>query len=90
MEIYKAPQLKYFTAVWCVPCKTFGPIVEEVTNRLEVSIDKIDIDKRFSEVPDDVRSVPTVIAYRENKEVDRIVGSRSAQDFEGWVRSTGV
>ena len=36
----------YFTAPWCQPCKTLGPIMAEVT---AVPVQKIDVDKSVEE-----------------------------------------
>lgn len=81
-------ELKYFTASWCAPCKTFGPIVESVTKTFGLDIIKIDIEKNPEQVPEDVKSVPTIIKYKDGEEISRIIGGRNAVDFSSWVLSS--
>lgn len=37
--------LLYFSAPWCKPCVTFGPIVDTVTGDLAIPLKKINIDE---------------------------------------------
>jgi len=72
------PVVVNFSAVWCMPCKAMGPMVDKVSTELEsvVKVVKIDVDdspntaKSFS-----IRGVPTFIFFKEGKEVDRWVGA---------------
>ena len=67
--------MKYFSATWCGPCKSFKPVINEIANE-GYSVQFIDIDQspnmatQFS-----VMSVPTVIIEENGIEVDRFVGS---------------
>ena len=67
--------IKYFSATWCGPCRTFKPVMNEIANE-GYSVQVIDIDQspnmatQFS-----VMSVPTVIIEENGIEVDRFVGS---------------
>ena len=67
--------LKYFSATWCGPCKSFKPVMNEIASE-GYSVQFIDIDQspnmatQFS-----VMSVPTVIIEENGIEVDRFVGS---------------
>lgn len=68
-------QLAYFTAPWCVPCRSFGPIMEQVT---ALPVLKVDVDTD----PDlaaqyQVFSVPTVILIDGPKEIARFSGARA-------------
>ena len=68
-----------FFATWCGPCKMLSPVLEQVNEEIgsEVKITKLDIDnsmdlaKKFG-----VMSVPTMILFKDGKEVERIVGLR--------------
>ena len=54
-------QIKYFSAVWCGPCKTFKPIMTEIANEGH-SVEFIDIDQSQNlALKYNVRSVPTVL-----------------------------
>jgi thioredoxin 1 len=67
--------IKYFSATWCGPCKSFKPVMNEIASE-GYSVQFIDIDQspnmatQFS-----VMSVPTVIIEENGIEVDRFVGS---------------
>ena len=67
--------MKYFSATWCGPCKSFKPVMNEIASE-GYSVQFIDIDQspnmatQFS-----VMSVPTVIIEENGIEVDRFVGS---------------
>ena len=66
-----------FTATWCGPCKALAPILESVAQEYvgKVQVAKLDIDDspetplRFN-----IRGVPTVILFKDGKEVGRSVG----------------
>lgn len=61
-----------FHATWCGPCKTLAPILQEVKNEMkeELSLIKIDIDKNQAAASKfQVRSVPTMIAFKNGKQV---------------------
>ena len=65
-----------FFAEWCGPCKMLTPVLEEVAKELpSVTILKLDIDA--SPRPAEqygVSSIPTLILFKDGKEVERSVG----------------
>ena len=71
--------MKYFSATWCGPCKTFKPIMNEIAGE-GYSVQIIDIDQQQDlAAKHNVRSVPTTIIEENGMEVDRIIGSVSKQ-----------
>lgn len=82
----KKPTLVDFFATWCGPCKVQGPILEQVKNKLgdKVNILKIDVDKNqeLSAVYN-VRSVPTLILFKDGEAVWRAAGVHQADFLEG-------
>jgi thioredoxin 1 len=68
-----------FWAEWCGPCRILGPTIEELETDFK---DKAFIGKiNISENPESpskygVRSIPTVIIYKNGEEVERVVGLR--------------
>jgi|TARA_R110000744_G_scaffold113042_1_gene211878 thioredoxin 1 len=71
--------MKYFSATWCGPCKTFKPIMNEIVGEGH-SVQFIDIDQSQDLAAKyGVRSVPTTVIEENGIEVDRIVGSVSKQ-----------
>lgn len=71
------PVLVDFHATWCGPCKTLAPILKEVKSALgdSISIIKIDVDKNAElSTKFQVRGVPTMIIFKEGKQVWRESG----------------
>ena len=67
--------IKYFSAAWCGPCKTFKPVMNEIASE-GYAVQFIDIDQSRSMATQySVMSVPTVIIEENGIEVDRFVGS---------------
>jgi thioredoxin 1 len=79
------------TATWCPPCRKMESttwkdqrVVKWVQeNAIAVSVD-IDKHKELARELS-IDAVPAVIAFREGREFDRVVGYRDAQDFLGWL-----
>jgi thioredoxin 1 len=71
-----------FWAAWCAPCRMMAPVLNELSEELDkASIGKLNIDEFQSIAAKyNVRSIPTMIIFKEGKEVDRIVGVKS-KDF---------
>jgi|TARA_R110000824_G_scaffold10790_4_gene47266 thioredoxin 1 len=67
--------IKYFSATWCGPCKTFKPVMNEVAGEGH-SIQFIDIDQSQDLAAKyRVRSVPTTVIEENGIEVDRFIGA---------------
>jgi thioredoxin len=71
------PVLVDFYADWCGPCKMVAPLMDEIaqTQIGKILVAKVDTD-RAPEVAAryDIRSIPTIIIFREGVEVDRSLG----------------
>lgn len=66
-----------FWAVWCGPCRTIAPILEELTHEYEgrVLIGKVDVDNNQNiSVQYGIRSVPTFLFFKNGEVVDKLVG----------------
>lgn len=73
------PVLVDFSATWCQPCKVLAPTIDTVAKEYsgKLSVFKVDIDAS----PDaaahfGIRGVPTVIFFKDGREVDRFVGNQ--------------
>ncbi len=79
-----------FYADWCGPCKMIAPVLEEVAEKMgdKVKILKMDIDKN-PKTPSaySVRSIPTLIAFKNGKQVDVKVGSIQKDSLIEWLES---
>ena len=65
-----------FFATWCGPCQMLAPILEELSKDNEdFEIVKIDIDEeRDLAIENEIEFVPTVVIFKNGKEVDRMTG----------------
>ena len=74
-------KLEYYSASWCSPCKMLKPIIQELKND-GLNIEIIDIDQNPEKSSkNNVKSVPTIIIYKDNKEFERFVGFRSKAEI---------
>jgi len=77
----------YFTADWCNPCKKVRPIVEEL-NREQIiaKFFMIDADIENEMVSDfSVKSVPTFVLIKDNKEVSRTTGAKTKEELLSFI-----
>jgi len=66
-----------FHAPWCGPCKTIGPILEDVSKSIDgLDVYKINVDE-LGEIAQmfNVRSIPTIIYIRKDGNKTQTVGS---------------
>jgi len=80
----RKPVLVDFHATWCGPCKTLAPILKEVKSELgeAISIIKIDVDKNAAiSAKFQVRGVPTMIIFKEGKQLWRESGVLQKSDL---------
>ncbi len=80
--IKKGITLLDFWAVWCGPCRRQGPIVEEIAKEVgkKFKIGKLDVDNnKTSSNTYNVRNIPTLIIFKDGKEVKRMVGLQDKQ-----------
>lgn len=72
-----------FWAEWCAPCRMMAPILNDVSNELPDGkyVGKANIETYQSLAQQfNVRSIPTLILFRDGKEIDRFVGVKT-KDF---------
>ena len=74
-------KILYFSAVWCGPCQTLGPIMESLKG--DINYQKIDVDNNQDlSMQYGVRNIPTLILLDETGEVKgRKVGLQTKQDI---------
>lgn len=77
-------KILYFSAPWCGPCKTLGPIMESLQGQINYQKVNVDTDNKLS-VEYGIRNIPTLILLDENgNPLDKIVGLHSKESILNW------
>jgi thioredoxin 1 len=67
-----------FWAVWCGPCRIVAPSVEQLASEYQgqVTVGKLDVDaNQRTATQFNVRSIPTILFFKDGKMVDQVVGA---------------
>ena len=82
VTIKKGVTLVDFWATWCGPCRRQGPIITEIAKDFgdRAVIGKLDVDRnRETAGQYHVRSIPTIIVFKDGKVVERLVGLQTKE-----------
>jgi len=77
-----------FWAEWCGPCKAIGPALEELGAEYKgkLTIAKVNIDDNpMTPNTYAVRGIPTLMLFKDGKQVDMLVGARPKSALKQWI-----
>jgi thioredoxin 1 len=73
-----------FWAPWCGPCRMIAPVIEELAEEYEgkATIAKVNTDEEQDlAVKFGIRSIPSILFFKDGQVVDQMVGAASKQAF---------
>lgn len=95
-EVLKSevPVLVDFFAEWCMPCKMFAPVLDEVADAYgkKLKIVKVNVDESVQLAQKyRVMSIPTIKLFTGEEEPRAtFVGAMSQEELEDWLAENGV
>lgn len=77
-----------YYATWCGPCKMLKPVLENLSTEMtDAKFYRVDIDLfRPQAIDAGIRSVPTVVLYKDGEEVDRQAGYQPKERIASWMK----
>lgn len=75
-----------FYATWCGPCKYMSRTIDQVAAKFpNVTFLKVDTDQ-FPSIASGIRSIPTLVLYKNGSQVTRIAGAKDAASFTSLLK----
>ena len=84
------PVVVDFWAEWCGPCKMISPALEEIATEMDgkVTIAKLNVDDNPNiTIRYGVRSIPTLIVFKNGEPVSMQVGAAPKGRLSDWIKS---
>ncbi|RYY77128.1 MAG: thioredoxin TrxC [Gammaproteobacteria bacterium] len=80
-------------ASWCGPCKSFAPVFEQAAGIFEPGFRFAKLDTEAAPSIAErwaIRSIPTLILFKQGKEIQRASGAMSLPQLQQWLRAANI
>jgi thioredoxin 1 len=85
IEKHKGLAVVDFWATWCAPCRMIAPILDQLAAEYgdKAKVAKLDVDNNIkTSTRFNVRSIPTILFFKDGRVVDTVVGAVPKQHLE--------
>lgn len=79
-----------FWAPWCGPCRMIAPVIEELAEEFDgkAKVCKVNTEEEQDlAIEHGIRSIPTILFYKDGEIVDQMVGATSKQVLADKINS---
>ena len=88
---YAKPVVVMFSTQTCAPCAVMKPLIERLASELSFPLFGINaVEEKGLVRFYDIRSVPTIAVFKENKVISTLVGKKTEEQIKDFLFKAGV